>query len=139
MVSGSTFLVREVIQWCLFYYKQLVVLGILMLLILMEYFNVVFLLLDYPLLFSGCRFRVPVDQRRAANGGFAAKVLLYWFVSVFQFCMLYSRLKKNDFSSVTIKMPLYGYVYVDYWLILNRAVFIYIFNLFQKLFLFNFF
>lgn len=53
--------------------------------------------------------------------------------------MLYSRLKKNDFSSVTIKMPLYGYVYVDYWLILNRAVFIYIFNLFQKLFLFNFF
>lgn len=33
----------------------------------------VFFHLDYPS-FSGCRFRVPASQRRAAGGGFAAKV-----------------------------------------------------------------
>lgn len=71
------------------------VLGILMLLILMEYFNVVFLHLDYPLLFSGCRFRVPVDQRRAANGGFAAKVFLYWFCVCFLALYDVFKIKKN--------------------------------------------
>jgi len=44
---------------------------------LMEYFEYfLFPHLDYPLFFPRCRFRVPVGQRRAINGGFAAKVFL---------------------------------------------------------------
>lgn len=67
-----------------------------MLLILMEYFKCfVFLHLDYPLFFSGCRFQVPVGQRRAANGGFAAKVFLYWFCVCFLALYDVFKIKKN--------------------------------------------
>ncbi|KAK7406052.1 hypothetical protein VNO78_07668 [Psophocarpus tetragonolobus] len=39
----------------------------------MEYFECCVSPSGLPSCFSGCRFRVPVGQRRVVNGGFAAK------------------------------------------------------------------